>query len=296
MLEYHRGGITRRRKEALWTRFVELNFESTRAAYLVRLRSRLEHQNAECADVQLRGFRKKDPCSGLSQVDLQVLAVLSEWFVNPKVAANYNSDLGVLLSTWRKQDLNRDILNFLVDTRFVELVTDDHGDSTHEDDWEREVFRRGAGQLKEIEQEVDEAEATESSAMLDVKAIGDEVEEALLVLASKGTEESVAFAQLLHALEELVASRRVSVRDWLVFLVSLGHSAETAGQVGGVSANYARQIKLRVRTKLESLCSARGDSLAGLALVCKKIQESNIAKRTSHRKKQVSKTHQGGKR
>lgn len=283
--EYHEGGISERRKDALWTRFVELNFASTRGAYLVRLRSHLEQQNADCADAQLRGFRKKNPSSGFSQVDLQVFAVLSEWFLNPKVVANYKSDLGVLLSTWRKQDIKRDVMNFLVDARFVDLATDDDGDGEHEDDWEREVFRRGAVRNEELEYEVDAAEAVESSVVLDVRAIGDEVEEALLALASKGTEESAAFVQLLHALEELVASRSISVRDRLVFLVSLCHSGETAGQVGGVSANFARQIKLRVRTKLESLCKARGDSLAGLALVCKEIQESRVAKRKSHRKK-----------
>jgi hypothetical protein len=260
-------GLTRapscseRDKTKLFKRFLDLNFESTRAAYLAELRSMLLKRGFTNISKHVRDLQESDN-GEVSPLDCHVRSLIGGWFVSPTIVDGYDPDKEILISSWRRWDIRKDI-RFALKTSTRELAFDDD-DENQEEGLERDIARGRRGDSEPAYFDHDVVTVANGQTNLGEAIIAD-AHEKIIAIAIGPSEFACGFRQLKNELELLVESGGVKERDRSLFLVALTYDSTTAGQALGIKANAARQAVARVRAKLIAVCEAGGVELTELS-------------------------------
>lgn len=256
----HTPGCSAREKTKLFKRFLDLNFESTRAAYLAELRSMLLKRGFTNISKHVRELQQSDK-GEVSPLDCHVRSLIGGWFISPTIVDGYDPDKEILISSWRRWDIRTDI-RFVLKTSTRELAFDDD-DENQEEGLERDIARGRRGDSEPTYFD-DDVAVPERQPKLGEAIIAD-AHEKIVAIAIGPSEFARGFHQLKNELELLVESGGVKERDRSLFLVALTHDSTTAGQAVGIKANAARQAVARVRAKLIAVCEAGGVELTELS-------------------------------
>jgi hypothetical protein len=257
----HTLGCSEREKTKLFNQFLNLNFESTRAAYLAELRSMLLKRGFTNISKHVRDLQQSDK-GEVSLLDCHVRSLISGWFMSPTIVDGYDPDKEILISSWRRWDIRTDI-RFVLKTSTRELSFDDD-DENQEEGLERDIARSRRGDSEPAYFDHDTVTAYKGQTDLGEAVIAD-AHEKINAIATGPSEFAFGFQHLMNELDLLIEVGGIKKRDRSLFLVALAYDSTTAGQAVGIKANAARQAVARVRAKLITVCEARGVELTELS-------------------------------
>jgi hypothetical protein len=257
----HTLGCSEREKTKLFKQFLDLNFESTRAAYLAELRSMLLKRGFTNISKHVRDLQQSDK-GEVSLLDCHVRSLISGWFMSPTIVDGYDPDKEILISSWRRWDIRTDI-RFVLKTSTRELSFDDD-DENQEEGLERDIARSRRGDSEPAYFDHDVVTVAEGQSDLGEAVIAAAHEE-IIAITTGASKFARGFHQLMNELELLIEVGGIKERDKSLFLVALTRDSTTAGQAVGIKANTARQAVARVRAKLTAVCEAGGVELTELS-------------------------------
>ncbi len=256
----HAVGCTKRDRARLFDQFLALNFDHTRAAYISELRVTAYKRGFKNVETFVREGLRCDEL-GHSALDSHVLSMLGEWFSEPAIVENYDPESGILISSWRRWDIRKDIrLVLKTSTHDLTFANDDE---TQEEGLEREIARSHRANAEPISSECDIASVADVSANPGeaiINAAND-----LITSISRGTSKQAhGFQLLVKELDLLVTAGKLTQRDRSLFVVALTSDATTAGKAVQINSNAARQVLSRTRKKLFAACDIRLGELGQL--------------------------------
>lgn len=239
----HAPNCRSKKQESMLKEYLALNLPSAMRAYkaeLAKIKTQLGIQII-FDDVLIKG---------------RVISLLGIWLFDQKALINYNASLSILISTYKKWDIRRDIKSLLagltplepIHERIIEAkstTVDRDGDYCNED------FQKAVGSNSVI----DDAEAI------------------FVNIAKYEDFRGRSFKQCLQALSSLVGSNVLKSRDRSVFMVVVKLNSQDASACFGISAGNARQIKRRVLEKLQSFCDTHGAEFDDLKTLCDLLKE-----------------------
>jgi hypothetical protein len=231
------------KQESMFREFLALNLPSTMRAYkseLAKIKTELAIQ-ITFDDALIKG---------------RVISLLGEWVFEKKALINYNPSLSILISTYKKWDIRRDVKSLLT------------GLTPLEPSHERIIEAKSLN----VEPGEDFCDAVFPK-RYDSNSIIEEAENIFMNIAKVEDFRGRSFKQCLFALSSLVGSNVLKSRDRSVFLVSVNLNSQDASSCFGVSAGNARQIKRRVLEKLQNFCDQNGEEFDDLKALCEQLKE-----------------------
>ena len=239
----HAHKFRSKKQESMLKEFLVLNLPSAMRAYkaeLAKIKAQLGVQITFDDDL-IKG---------------RVISLLGEWLFDQKALVNYNPSLSILISTYKKWDIRRDIKSLLTGLTPLE--------SSHERIIEAKSLNAESGDdyCKAVFQKEH-----------DSNSVIDDAEAVFVNIAKYEDFRGRSFKQCLFALSSLVSSNVLKSRDRSVFLVAVNLNSQDASSCFGISSGNARQIKRRVLEKLQSFCDQNGEEFDDLKALCEQLKE-----------------------
>lgn len=232
-----------KKQESMLNEFIALNLPSAMRAYkseLAKIKAELGIQ-ITFDDVLIKG---------------RVISLLGIWLFDQKALINYNASLSILISTYKKWDIRRDVKSLLA------------GLTPLEPSHERII------EAKSMNAEPGDDYGTEDVQMqYDSNFVIDDAETIFTNIAKYENSRGRSFKQCLQALSSLVSSNVLKSRDRSVFMVAVSLNSQDASTCFGISAGNARQIKRRVLEKLQNFCDQNGEKFDDLKALCEQLKE-----------------------
>ena len=232
-----------KKQESLLKEFIALNLPSAMRAYkseLAKFKAQLGVQ-ITFDDVLIKG---------------RVISLLGVWLFEKKALINYNASLSILISTYKKWDIRRDVKSLLAGLTPLE--------PSHERILE----------AKSLNDEPGGDYGTEDiQTAFDSNFLIDDAEKIFTNISKYEDSRGRGFKQCLQALSSLVSSNVLKSRDRSVFIVSVNLNSQDASSCLGISAGNARQIKRRVLEKLQHFCDQNGEEFDDLKALCEQLKE-----------------------
>ena len=239
----HASKCRSKKQESMLNEFIALNLPSTMRAYkaeLAKIKTQLGIQ-ITFDDVLIKG---------------RVISLLGVWLFEKKALINYNASLSILISTYKKWDIRRDVKSLLAGLTPLE--------PSHERILE----------AKSLNDEPGGDYGTEDiQTAFDSNFLIDDAEKIFTNISKYEDSRGRGFKQCLQALSSLVSSNVLKSRDRSVFLVSVNLNSQDASSCLGISAGNARQIKRRVLEKLQNFCDQNGEEFDDLKALCEQLKE-----------------------
>ena len=232
-----------KKQESMLKEFIALNLPSAMRAYkseLAKFKAQLGVQ-ITFDDVLIKG---------------RVISLLGVWLFEKKALINYNPSLSILISTYKKWDIRRDVKSLLAGLTPLE--------PSHERILEAKSLNDEPG---------GDYGAEDIQTEFDSNSLIDDAETIFTNIAKYEDFRGRSFRQCLQALSILVSSNVLKSRDRSVFLVSVNLNSQDASSCFGVSAGNARQIKRRVLEKLQNFCDQNGEEFDDLKALCEQLKE-----------------------
>jgi len=232
-----------KKQESMLKEFIALNLPSAMRAYkaeLANIKSQLEIQ-ITFDDVLIKG---------------RVISLLGIWLFDQKALISYNPSLSILISTYKKWDIRRDVKSLLAGLTPLE--------PSHERIIEAKSLNAEPG---------DDYGTEDIQTEFDSNSVIDDAEAVFMNIAKYEDSRGRGFKQCLHALASLVSSNVLKSRDRSVFMVAVNLNSQDASACFGISAGNARQIKRRVLEKLKNYCDQNGEEFEDLKALCKQLKE-----------------------
>ena len=223
--------------------FIALNLPSAMRAYkseLAKFKAQLGVQ-ITFDDVLIKG---------------RVISLLGVWLFEKKALINYNASLSILISTYKKWDIRRDVKSLLAGLTPLE--------PSHERILEAKSLNDEPG---------GDYGAEDIQTEFDSNSLIDDAEIIFTNIAKYEDSRGRGFKQCLQALSSLVSSNVLKSRDRSVFIVSVYLNSQDASACFGISAGNARQIKRRVLEKLQNFCDQNGEEFDDLKALCEQLKE-----------------------
>jgi hypothetical protein len=232
-----------KKQESMLKEFLALNLPSAMRAYkaeLAKIKSQLGVQ-ITFDDVLIKG---------------RVISLLGEWLFDQKALVNYNASLSILISTYKKWDIRRDVKSLLAGLTPLEpsherIIEAKSLNAESSDDYCNAVFQKEH----------------------DSNSVIDDAEAVFMNIAKYEDFRGRSFKQCLQALSSLVSSNVLKSRDRSVFIVSVNLNSQNASACFGISTGNARQIKRRVLEKLRNFCDQNGEEFDDLKALCEQLKE-----------------------
>ena len=239
----HAPNCRSKKQESMLNEFIALNLPSTMRAYkaeLAKIKTQLGIQ-ITFDDVLIKG---------------RVISLLGIWLFDQKALINYNASLSILISTYKKWDIRRDVKSLLAGLTPLE--------PSHERILE----------AKSLNDEPGGDYGTEDiQTAFDSNFLIDDAETIFTNISKYEDSRGRGFKQCLQALSSLVSSNVLKSRDRSVFIVSVNSNSQDASSCLGISAGNARQIKRRVLEKLQNFCDQNGKEFDDLKALCEQLKE-----------------------
>ena len=239
----HASKCRSKKQESMLNEFIALNLPSTMRAYkaeLAKIKTQLGIQ-ITFDDVLIKG---------------RVISLLGIWLFDQKALINYNASLSILISTYKKWDIRRDVKSLLAGLTPLE--------PSHERILE----------AKSLNDEPGGDYGTEDiQTAFDSNFLIDDAEKIFTNISKYEDSRGRGFKQCLQALSSLVSSNVLKSRDRSVFIVSVNLNSQDASACLGISAGNARQIKRRVLEKLQNFCDQNGEEFDDLKALCEHLKE-----------------------
>lgn len=239
----HAPDSVSKKQESMLNEFIALNLPSTMRAYkseLARIKSQLGIQ-ITFDDVLIKG---------------RVISLLGIWLFDQKALISYNPSLSILISTYKKWDIRRDVKSLLAGLTPLE--------PSHERIIEAKSMNAEPG---------DDYGNEDIQLAFDSNSLIDDSETIFTNIATYEDSRGSGFKQCLQALSSLVSSDVLKSRDRLVFMVAVNLNSQEASACFGISAGNARQIKRRVLEKLQNFCDQNGEEFDDLKALCEQLKE-----------------------
>lgn len=239
----HAPDSVSKKQESMLNEFIALNLPSTMRAYkseLARIKSQLGIQ-ITFDDVLIKG---------------RVISLLGIWLFDQKALISYNPSLSILISTYKKWDIRRDVKSLLAGLTPLE--------PSHERIIEAKSMNAEPG---------DDYGTEDIQLAFDSNSLIDDSETIFTNIATYEDSRGSGFKQCLQALSSLVSSDVLKSRDRLVFMVAVNLNSQEASACFGISAGNARQIKRRVLEKLQNFCDQNGEEFDDLKALCEQLKE-----------------------
>ena len=239
----HASKCRSKKQESMLNEFIALNLPSTMRAYkaeLAKIKAQLGIQ-ITFDDVLIKG---------------RVISLLGIWLFDQKALINYNASLSILISTYKKWDIRRDVKSLLAGLTPLE--------PSHERILEAKSLNDESGGdygAEDIQTEFDS-----NSLIHDAEII-------FTNIAKFEDSRGHGFKQCLQAIASLVGSNVLKSRDRSVFITSVYSNSQDASACFGISAGNARQIKRRVLEKLQNFCDQNGKEFDDLKALCEQLKE-----------------------
>lgn len=232
-----------KKQESMLNEFIALNLPSAMRAYkaeLAKIKTQLGVQ-ITFDDVLIKG---------------RVISLLGIWLFDQKALINYNASLSILISTYKKWDIRRDVKSLLTGLTPLE--------PSHERIIEAKSLNAEPG---------DDYSTEDIQTQYDSNSVIDDAETIFTNIAKYEDSRGRGFKQCLQALASLVSSNVLKSRDRSVFIVSVNLNSQDASSCLGISAGNARQIKRRVLEKLQNFCDQNGEEFVDLKAFCLQLKE-----------------------
>lgn len=239
----HAPNCRSNRQESMLKEFLRLNLPSTIRAYKAEL-AKIETQlgiRIIFDDALIKG---------------RVISLLGIWLFDQKALINYNSSRSILISTYKKWDIRRDVYSLLPGLTPLE--------PSHERIIEAKSLNVEPG---------DDYCNADFQKEYESNSVIDDSEAVFMNIASYDDFRGRSFRQCLQALSSLVSSNILKSRDRLVFIVSVNLTSQDASSCFGISSGNARQIKRRVLEKLQNFCDQNGEEFDDLKELCERLKE-----------------------
>ena len=239
----HASKCRSKKQESMLNEFIALNLPSTMRAYkaeLAKIKAQLGIQ-ITFDDVLIKG---------------RVISLLGIWLFDQKALINYNASLSILISTYKKWDIRRDVKSLLAGLTPLE--------PSHE--------RIIEAKLTNVERDGDYCNEDLQEPFESI-SVTDDAEAVFMNIAKYEDFRGRSFRQCLQALSSLVSSNVLKSRDRSVFIVSVYLSSQDASACLGISAGNARQIKRRVLEKLQNFCDQNDEEFDDLKALCEQLKE-----------------------
>ena len=239
----HASKCRSKKQESMLNEFIALNLPSTMRAYkaeLAKIKTQLGIQ-ITFDDVLIKG---------------RVISLLGIWLFDQKALINYNASLSILISTYKKWDIRRDVKSLLAGLTPLE--------PSHE--------RIIEAKLTNVERDGDYCNEDLQEPFESI-SVTDDAEAVFMNIAKYEDFRGRSFRQCLQALSSLVSSNVLKSRDRSVFIVSVYLNSQDASACFGISAGNARQIKRRVLEKLQNFCDQNGEEFDDLKALCEQLKE-----------------------
>jgi hypothetical protein len=231
------------KQESMFREFLALNLPSTIRAYkaeLAKIKAELAIQ-ITFDDALIKG---------------RVISLLGEWAFDQKKLIHYNSTFAILIATYKKWDIRRDVKFLLTGLTPLE--------PSHERIIEAKSLNAESG---------DDYRTEDFQTEYDSNSVIDDAETIFTNIAKHEDSRGRGFKQCLQALASLVSSNVLKSRDRSVFIVSVNLNSQDASSCLGISAGNARQIKRRVLEKLQNFCDQNGEEFDDLKALCEHLKE-----------------------
>jgi len=239
----HTPNCRSKKQDSMLKEFIALNLPSAMRAYkseLAKIKSQLGIE-ITFDDVVIKG---------------RVISLLGIWLFDQKALINYNASLSILISTYKKWDIRRDVKSLLAGLTPLE--------PSHERIIEAKSLNAESG---------DEYHTEDLQTKYDSNFVIDDAETIFTNIAKHEDSQGRGFKQCLQALASLVDSKVLKSRDRSVFIVSVYLNSQDASACFGISAGNARQIKRRVLEKLQNFCDQNGEEFVDLKALCEQLKE-----------------------
>lgn len=239
----HAPDSVSKKQESMLNEFIALNLPSTMRAYkseLARIKSQLGIQ-ITFDDVLIKG---------------RVISLLGIWLFDQKALISYNPSLSILISTYKKWDIRRDVKSLLAGLTPLE--------PSHERIIEAKSMNAEPG---------DDYGTEDVQTQYDSNFVIFDAETIFTNIAKYEDSRGRGFKQCLQALSSLVSSDVLKSRDRLVFMVAVNLNSQDASSCFGINAGNARQIKRRVLEKLQKFCDQNGEEFDDLKALCEQLKE-----------------------
>ena len=239
----HASKCRSNKQESMLNEFIALNLPSTMRAYkaeLAKIKAQLGVQ-ITFDDVLIKG---------------RVISLLGIWLFDQKALISYNPSLSILISTYKKWDIRRDVKSLLAGLTPLE--------PSHERILEAKSLNDEPG---------DDYGTEDIQTALDSNSLIDDAEKIFTNITKYEDSRGRGFKQCLQALSSLVSSNVLKSRDRSVFMVAVNLNSQDASACFGISAGNARQIKRRVLEKLQNFCDQNGEEFDDLKALCEQLKE-----------------------
>ena len=239
----HAPDSVSKKQESMLKEFIALNLPSAMRAYkseLAKIKAELGIQ-ITFDDVLIKG---------------RVISLLGIWLFDQKALINYNASLSILISTYKKWDIRRDVKSLLAGLTPLE--------PSHERIIEAKSMNAEPG---------DDYGTEDVQTQYDSNFVIFDAETIFTNIAKYEDSRGRGFKQCLQALSSLVSSNVLKSRDRLVFMVAVNLNSQDASSCFGISAGNARQIKRRVLEKLQKFCDQNGEEFDDLKALCEQLKE-----------------------
>lgn len=232
-----------KKQESMLNEFIALNLPSAMRAYkseLAKIKAELGIQ-ITFGDVLIKG---------------RVISLLGMWLFDQKALINYNASMSILISTYKKWDIRRDVKSLLAGLTPLE--------PSHERIIEAKSMNAEPG---------DDYGTEDVQTQYDSNFVIDDAETIFTNISKYEDSRGRGFKQCLQALSSLVSSNVLKSRDRSVFMVAVKLNSQDASACFGISAGNARQIKRRVLEKLQNFCDQNGEEFDDLKALCEQLKE-----------------------
>ena len=239
----HAPNCRSKKQESMLKEFIALNLPSAMRAYKAELATIKSQLGIRITfdDVLIKG---------------RVISLLGIWLFDQKALISYNPSLSILISTYKKWDIRRDVKSLLAGLTPLE--------PSHERILEAKSLNDEPG---------DDYGTEDIQTAFDSNFLIDDAEKIFTNITKYEDSRGRGFKQCLQALSSLVSSNVLKSRDRSVFMVAVNLNSQDASACFGISAGNARQIKRRVLEKLQNFCDQNGEEFDDLKALCEQLKE-----------------------